>query len=289
MNIIRKIGQKILYLKRCYHWYECYKKYCVLPRRDNYIEDISWLNEGRILLIAPHADDELLSSYSLLTKAKNIVVYYCGFTGSNHEESNRIIRKNEIEAVCKNLNIPIFDGCGACYNLKEVLTAENFKSIVIPSIVDWHPEHRKVSYILYNIMKEINITPKIYSYSVTVPNESKRKISCVPLTKVEFKKKYELFKRIYKSQLFMPLYRFKINERINGYNINMYAAEVFCYYELNEWKENTLVFMSAESVNDKRLIEMSISLGESLGNLEELRILSSNMYHCFENRELFYG
>ena len=181
-----------------------------------------------VLVVAPHADDELLSSYTVLSRKDcGVWVYYYGFTGSNQEPQNREVRRMEIMELCGQLGVPFMDGRGEVSSLEELLRAQAFDKIIIPSWVDWHPEHRKVSYWLVDACEKLNMKPEIYWYSVTVPMESDEPVCCVPLTREEQKQKYGLFKRVYRSQAFMPLLRFKLNERISGRYSGCYAAETF--------------------------------------------------------------
>lgn len=284
MNPIKFLGRKLLYLIRCYHWHQAYLRIVKYTIKDNFVIDVDWVLNGKILLIVPHADDELLSSFTLLKYSRELTIYYCGFTGSNKDESNCEIRRYEIYNVCKKLNLKIIDGEGKCDNLKDVLK-RGFSSIVFPSIIDWHSEHRKISYMLYDILQELGISPSLYMYSVTVPNESKKQISCFPLTRQEQVEKYLLFKEFYKSQSHMPIYRFIINERINGYYIQSYAAETFCKVENEEWLQNVVIFKKTESMGSQYFTKITSSLS-SINDLERIRETSMLMYNCFENREL---
>lgn len=283
MNIrkkIKKIARKALYFLNSWKWYYFYRSTIKKKRKLNFIRDDDWYTKGKILLIAPHADDELLSSYTLLKRAPNITVYYCGFIGSNNEDENIITRHNEIKELCKEMKVSLFDGAGTCNNLVEII--KKFDTIVIPSIVDWHAEHRKVSYLLFDIIKNTGITPNIYSYSVTVPNESEQNVICVPMTKEEQRDKYSLFKKIYYSQRYMPLYRFCINERVNAHSIDAYASETFFYYTLNSWLKEIKFVQDAEDRNDTKLMNLIFKLSANLGNMQKTRNFSRKMYSIIQ-------
>ena len=274
-GITRKAGGKVLYFLRCLKWYCYYKRVTFKPRKDNYLKQENWYRKGRVLLIAPHADDELLSSYTLLKKCRDITVYYCGFTGSNPSLENRNARQREIEQLCKTMDIHVINGYGNCENL--VATIKDYNVIVIPSIVDWHPEHRKVSYLLYNILKETSLKPEIYSYSVTVPNESLEMIWALPMNKKEQNDKYRIFNKIYHSQKFMPVYRFRINEKINGFHAQTFAAELFLHHHLEKWLLETYHVMLAEQSEDPQLNRLIKAVGHT-GDMSLVREASREFY-----------
>lgn len=286
MNIktkIRNVGRKVLYYFRCFKWYFFLVFTKMKPRKHNYVLSEEWYQKGKVLLIAPHADDELLSSYTLIKRCPNISIYYCGFTGSNQTEENRKIRYNEIEALCKKCNVPMIYGEGDCKNLAK--TIGDYDTLIIPSIVDWHPEHRKVSYLLYNILQGNNKQFNIITYSVTVPNESCNRVLAVPMTKKEQNEKYTLFYRFYHSQSFMPIYRFRINERINGYHVKVYSSELFLECPYEKWLVETNYIMEMEQSDNRNLMSLIKAVGNT-GDMKAIRLASTNFYTFMDNGEL---
>lgn len=282
MSIIREIKKSlggIIYAFRCLSWYFYFLKTRFLSQSKKWRVSEEWYKKGRVLLIAPHADDELLSSYTLMKHCPNITVYYCGFTGTNHEEENRRRREQEIMKVCSTLNVPMVNGKGTCSNLAEIIN--EYDIVVIPSIVDWHIEHRRVSYYLHDILNEAAIKPEIYSYSITVPNESQGAVIANMMSKKEQDDKYALFYKAYHSQSFMPIFRFKINERINGQFIKAYAAETFMHYPFEEWCSKTSRIRDLEAKSDGSLLDLIKSVGE-INNLRKVRKASRTFYALFE-------
>lgn len=259
-------------------WYCFYKNQQSILKKSNYVNDNEWYKSANILLVVPHADDELLSSYTLLKNASNLAVYYCGFVGTNPNKSNLIRRKKEIEDLCKKLSVPIIHGNGDCMNFETTIINGNYDILVIPLIVDWHFEHRKISYMLSDILVNSKIFPQLYCYSVTVPNESDDIINVIELTQEEQKQKYALFKDIYISQKFMPLYRFKINERIYGLQAGVYAAETFQPYTLNQWLEQINIVRKAERRGDGKIVQILSMLKINLSNMKTIRKLSKEFY-----------
>lgn len=267
-----------MYWVQCIKWYCFYKEQKESLQKFNYIKEDKWFKNTKILLIVPHADDELLSSYTLLRYASNVMVYYCGFTGIAPSESNRVRRRKEIENLCDKLSVPIIHGNGDCTNFESTIINGEYDILVIPLIVDWHPEHRKISYMLSDVLVHNNISPKIYCYSVTVPNESEGIINVIELTQEEQSRKYALFQEVYISQRFMPLYRFKINERIYGLQAGIYAAETFQPYSLNKWLEQISIVKKAEDNGDEKVVQMISSLKKNLSDMKITRKLSKEFY-----------
>ena len=276
---IKKLLKSIIYLFSCCGWFLYYRQTKLHPKIYNFVNCDGWYTKGKVLLVAPHADDELLSSYTLLKKAPDITVYYCGFLGSNQDEKNSLTRHNEIHDVCRKLNVPIIDGLGSCENFTSVI--KNFDILVIPSIVDWHKEHRKVSFMTYDILKTESIKPQIYSYSVTVPNGSSKKIIAIQMDKKEQDEKYSLFKEIYHSQSFMPLYRFRINERISGIYAGSYAAETYQFHPFEEWLYETQFVLEATKNQDPRFTHLLKDVS-NIGDLKKVREASRALYGYIE-------
>ena len=242
--------------------------------------------EGKTLLIAPHADDELLSSFTLLKRVKDITVYYCEFTGSNKSDDNKKKRFDEIVTLCDLMNISFISGDETSSSLKNAIVEGEFDVIVIPSIVDWHPQHRLVSYNLLDVIEEIKQHITLYSYSVTVPNESGREVLYMPLTKYEQEEKYNIFSKVYLSQSFMPLYRFQINERINGICSGSYAAEPFLIHPIPEWKcEVTRIRAEENSSSNSKFMLLAEELKYNLGKMNKIRSLSREMYKLVEENK----
>ena len=132
--------------------------------------------------------------------------------------------------------------------------------------------------MLSDILVNSKIFPQLYCYSVTVPNESDDIINVIELTQEEQKQKYALFKDIYISQKFMPLYRFKINERIYGLQAGVYAAETFQPYTLNQWLEQINIVRKAERRGDGKIVQILSMLKINLSNMKTIRKLSKEFY-----------
>ena len=278
---------KINYLLSCIQWFIFLLIYKLKHKSTaSFLQKPQKIVEGKTLLIAPHADDELLSSFTLLKRVKDITVYYCEFTGSNKSDDNKKKRFDEIVTLCDLMNISFISGDETSSSLKNAIVEGEFDVIVIPSIVDWHPQHRLVSYNLLDVIEEIKQHITLYSYSVTVPNESGREVLYMPLTKYEQEEKYNIFSKVYLSQSFMPLYRFQINERINGICSGSYAAEPFLIHPIPEWKcEVTRIRAEENSSSNSKFMLLAEELKYNLGKMNKIRSLSREMYKLVEENK----
>lgn len=264
-------------------WNRQYKAILSEPRKSNFVLFKDWYAGHKILMMVPHADDELISSYSVLSNASDLTVYYCGFTGSNCTEANRQTRQKEILRLCSEMGVKIIEGNGTCENLESTLCEGIYDSILLPSVVDWHNEHRKISYMISDVCLRLKITPDIYCYSVTVPNETQREVLCVPLTEEQLQRKYEIFKKIYLSQKVMPIVRMKLNDRINGYHSGSYASECFLKYTgFNSWLNSVEKIKIFDNEKDACLMGLINGLKTNLNNLVSIREVSKKYYCLLE-------
>ncbi len=182
---------------------------------------------GKVLVVAPHADDELIGCYGIL-KDYDATVFYTGLLGNDAGNSAvEETRKKELLKSCDNLQCKAVISEPDLWHtkLERLIECESFDSIFIPSVIDWHPEHRKVANDTLLILKSCNYSHKIYMYQVTVPLPS----SVITHYKLLDDKggKWNSFHDTYISQNFMPIARFKAAEREFSIHGKRYAAEPF--------------------------------------------------------------
>lgn len=208
----------------------------------------------RILIIVPHADDELIGCYQFMKSTKaEVCLFYCDLTGSNNDKTNRYIRQKEFERFCCHNGFKYVISSGIIHQfLQRVIEKYDPNTIMLPSIVDWHPQHREVNNITSIVLCNMNIKPKIIWYQVTVPIDYKWANYYIPMNKQQQNQKWEMFSHVYRSQKKMPLIRFKYNERIAGKKYGEYAVEVFCTMLYEEWAR----YMS---------VSITIPVGEFMG------------------------
>ena len=138
--------------------------------------------------------------------------------------------------------------------------------------------------MISDVCVRLGFAPDIYSYTVTVPNESQREVICAPLTKEQQRRKYGLFNQVYLSQKVMPIVRLKLNERINGYHAGCYAAECFMKYtEFNSWLNSVEKVKISEDEKDPNMVALINSLRTNLNNLVSVREASKEYYCLLES------
>ena len=159
-------------------------------------------------------------------------------------------------------------------NLKKIIKEEQPKFIFVPFFIDWHPEHIETINILYNVIKMLQYECKIIAYQVSLPVLPDFINAYVPMNKEEFDKKWNYFKKNYKTQIKIPYKRFMYNEKINGCIVNQYACEVFVVCTTKQWlnlyeknwineakKEDIISSLNSISDTRKKLKKIYLKLG----------------------------
>ena len=192
------------------------------------IEDA--VDEGKkILIIVPHPDDELIGCDSIISKYRErVTVFYSGMLGSDYSEQNRLTRTREFEDYCKQLNVDYYVNCGDIQSgINRLLKDSSFGYIFIPTIVDWHNEHRELFKISTDTIRNEHPDVRVFCYQVTVPFPPKYITHYSEMTQSEQREKWNRFRRVYVSQRFMPIQRFKTVEKSYSPKGQMIIAEVF--------------------------------------------------------------
>ena len=181
------------------------------------------LSGKKILIISPHPDDELIGCYEILELYNNNVdVYYTGLTGRNLSEENRRIRTKEFIKLCNICRVNcILSTENWRKELEEMLTKKIYDCVFIPSYIDWHWEHRDVCMETLTLIQKSQYNTEIFLFCVTV----QMPIQIVNFYAEKTPNKWNLFYKVYKSQRYMPIDRFKTVERryvINGVSFEPY-------------------------------------------------------------------
>lgn len=241
--------------------------------KKNKTQKYNLLDAGRILIIVPHADDELIGCYKFMksTDAK-VCLFYCNMTGSNNDENNKDIRKKEFEELChqNGFEYSISDGLIE-QSMDEAIREYNPDTIMLPSVVDWHPQHREVNNIAKIVLNNMSMKPAIVWYPITVPIDSRWVNYYVQMSGQQQKEKWKMFSQVYKSQKNMPLLRFKYNERIAGKEYGEYAAEVFCTMGFDKW-------LDCLELNEKLVENQQSNLKSSINDLIQIRDKAAVLY-----------
>ena len=137
------------------------------------------VNSNKIIVIAPHPDDDILGAGGTLLKAKSLgaEVHIIYVTNGEPSESENI--KEETLEVCKNakffphfLNfepnkINVYDD-EAIKNITAIINKINPGAIFISFFLDNHVDHRSVNYLMYNCFNsnDFNNNIEIWSYQI---------------------------------------------------------------------------------------------------------------------------
>lgn len=233
--------------------------------------DIKIEKNKRILIIAPHPDDELIGCFALISKYRNLVdIYYTGLTGYNKSKDNIIKRRKEIQKLCEKYNAGLYLDKAGEYKQLSLINFDNYQYIFIPSFIDWHWEHRNTCLNALKYIIEKKYCQNIMFYMVTVP---------IPAKYVNYyneigKDKWGAFKEIYLSQSFMPIDRFRAVERSYLLTNN---SRIEPYYEIDA--DNCIDYINAfKTLNETELDEMY----KSINNIKKIREKSIYYYNLVE-------
>lgn len=226
--------------------------------------------DGPILIIAPHADDELIGCHRLIrNNAEKITILYCAFLGSNYSEQNRQVRQREFEHYAR------MQGCDYAISSPEQLQSKlitlihqlNPAYIFLPSFVDWHPEHRLINKILIETFKAITMNVRIGWYHISLPIPGIFVNSYSEMDEKQQHEKWETMAACYPSQMHMDISRFKFIENLG--NSSATLAEAYVILPISKWKT------AVETVSDETELN---SLKMTLGNIKSMYIETTNVY-----------
>ena len=228
---------------------------------------------GKVLVISPHADDELIGCHELL-KLDNIEakMLYVGLLG--YQKDNATVRQKRLDeylAYCEK----VYRKCRICSkDWKNDIREEihnGYTDIFVPSIIDWHWEHREVSYTVIKYVIENDLPINVFFYQVTVP------LSCISNYSIANDHKWNVFLEVYKSQSFMPIQRFKL---FSGcYEINGIKKTIEPYYQLTKNDMNSIIY-EYELTNMKQLDDSK----KWINNFTKIRQISTSYWkHVIQN------
>lgn len=231
--------------------------------------------EGKTLVIVPHADDELIGCYQFIkTHLHETTLFYCNFLGSNYSEENENTRKIEFVNFCITMGVNyIIAEQDVMLSLNKVIDKEQPLNILLPSVVDWHHEHRKTNTLLVTYLEQHIATcvQKIIWYHISVPMYGVVANYACSMTRSEHNEKWTRFKSHYPSQQTINVPRFKLAER-DCLRV-CYAAETFKVFSPGAY----LLIMKREQVFSKQFDELK----ELLSNYKKLVEQSTQIYKGF--------
>lgn len=268
MNRIIASLHKIYQLRFSIRWYSQYRKSI---RKGYYNQQLKSFDRAllkRSLVIAPHSDDEWIGASTIIRNSEQTDVLYMEYYGDSYDSDNIRIRQNEISksSVVNGFTLISVDGVDRKNDLTHALL-KNYTSVFVPSYVDWHPEHRETFFLFsesYLSVKE-KISSKIFLYNISVPNKCENNILyMMPMTRKEQRYKWKVFNMIYPSQ-YMPIYRYKLQERIDAYAPKMWAAELFEEVNVEKLSEGMII------LSDRKLVEHFNAYKQKISNILSIR------------------
>lgn len=211
--------------------------------------------EGKMMILVPHADDEIVGCGCIITNAKNkCFLINMDMPGGDSLELHEQ-RRRELGEMVNNLPsdteiVDLRDEPNKTMDLSILIDSINPDYICVPEPYDWHCEHLKVRHILYEALKLVKTkTIKIVEYQVSVPMPLSNVSHGLKMTKEQQKNKWNVFKKIYRTQAFFPVWRYKFNERIYGAVCGSYASELYRVFDVDLWIKN---FQSRIISDDER-------------------------------------
>lgn len=198
------------------------------------------ISEGLSLIIAPHADDELIGCFSYIKNHSNSIVLYCGLLGRHYSEENATIRKKEFISFCetngitfKILNKSLLEGIAA--EIQELRPS----NLLVPSFVDWHNEHRLINTIVLDLVDQL-IGCNVIWYRISVPIMLYNYL--IEESKHDFITKWDNFHIHYQSQKNINYKRFQFVEK--HCIANVFASELYYIQSIDEFKDNMSILLS---------------------------------------------
>ena len=235
VNLLKYLYRKFLPFILLTKWK---KQMSYLRNKIEPIEEQTYELEGRVLILAPHSDDEWIGCSQLICDISlDVVVCNIDMLGGDVSELHKI-RREGMENVASSFSRDMLtlteDKINSLINVIESVKP-NF--ICLPFIVDWHSEHREVMGILNQSFGRISSKDfSVIQYQVSVPIPVAYVNYVKTLSRSKWINKWKYFKKHYPTQTYIPYKRFALNERVNGRIVGEYAAEVYSIMPITEWK-----------------------------------------------------
>lgn len=232
--------------------------------------------DKRILVLAPHADDELIGCYQLIKNHYDTVtVLYCSFLGSNYSDSNKRTREKEFVSFVQTVNCDyiISSPDRVKEDIRTFINQSMPEFIFLPSVVDWQHEHRKLNNLCNEVVEE-NMDLKIGWYHVSLPIPIDYINSYSLMSNKDFEEKWAVMNSCYTSQLHMDIERFRFVEKSIP-NDNC-ALETYSILTIHNWKK---------MIANAHIIQPELNaLKECLGNMKKMFCLTNNIYRTISTK-----
>lgn len=149
--------------------------------------------EGKILILAPHPDDEVIGCFELIKEKPEdiIVVWFDEYAGMVKNEEVWQVRMLEAEAVASKFGFEyqvFFNVSDLLENVEDLIRDNNVVAVLVPDLGDEHEHHRLVNSAGYIIAKEYGL--RFGEYTTRMNTEYVRE-SKYPEEKLEAIKMYK--------------------------------------------------------------------------------------------------
>lgn len=221
-------------------------------------------SEDKILILVPHADDEWIGCGQIISNYK-VDVFYFNYLSKNYNQKNQKIRQQELEKLRDlfSFNLYISQSYNDYSDLLKLLQENNYTHIFLPTFIDYHPEHIKISSVLKNIILKQNLTIEadLFFYQIAIPLPKELDLYYSIMNKKDYQNKTLIFDEIYRSQKNTPIRRMNIQNRINACGTKNYALEVYAKIETTQWLK---IMTSVENLKETFMKELTINIGKLL-------------------------
>lgn len=235
MSVKNKIIALFEISKREYEWIRDYS----IWRRMLPMTNVKELTDEKILILAPHSDDEWVGCSQLLINKKNDVTVMNMSMNGGDSTSVHLERFKEMKKVSEKYKYTLETvEKDKYYSLKKYMKTSDVSIIMVPCYFDWHEEHIEVMHILDKIATEIGYDGHVAMYQVSVPIPYQMITNGSLMKKKVARNKWKLLKDYYPSQRYLKTRRFFLNEKINGAVASAYAIEGYCLMPYKKWSYN---------------------------------------------------
>lgn len=228
------------------------------------------LYPGKYLVLIPHSDDEWIGCSTIIKDVNyNVVLCNMNMAGNDLPEVHQQ-RRIEMSNTAQRYGRILLE-CNSSEELTSIIDTEKPSYIVLPYFIDWHEEHVLVMHRLYDALINVRVQVEVVMCQITVPISMCNITHCNPQSKYDWKEKWRFFRRNYLTQKYFPWYRIACHERLNGYYVGHYAAEVFCALPSEKWK--LVIEGKLPSPDVKGLLKENLGSLISIRNIEQVNVV----------------
>lgn len=274
INIRHFIG----HIKRCIWKWHIDRSWVVDARKMRALikpqEYFSIKKSARVLILAPHSDDEWIGCSQIIINCPNTTICSMEMEGGD-DISRHLERINEMRNVANFFSLELLTiSSDKQQSLISIIKKLSPEYICVPSIYDWHPEHIQVIDYLKEAILQLEYKGKVLSYQVSVPMPISLCHVASPMSFEDQKYKWDIFSEYYKTQAFMPVLRFKKQEEINGAICEAFSAEVYSCHDAQEW----IRYVSSANLGHDEILLIK----SNLNNISAIRTIAENIFKTKE-------